>query len=464
MRVLVTLAFVASLFGGGFATGVQAYAEKRYADALAAFTATADAAGDQATAELLYNKALAALAAGQLRIAESEAEKAAARGGSEFEGLRDFLHGNVEFARCTTAAAESALQEADPTVLSQAIGHAKRARAKWQLAAATRPDWPSARRNIERVTDEIANLERRKKEAEEKRRKSTKPPPDQPGEEDSEDEDEREEEAERAITAQKDPGQISNEALAALLAKLGMKEAEKRALRRAEQQAPQGRRRQGLVRSALAVLLLAAVLPAQRAFVEVVAPRDRYFVQERVSLRLRFGIEKEFLRKNLIQPFRQRMDVPVRLDAPWLGDLAGTVALPEEPDERVKLTFVAADSVSRAARAADVVRDGKSFTVLEITRSYLPIEAGPLVVPGAQASIRARYRVPRGFHRRTHGGRQARRARTGQHTAALHRDVTRGRATRFVLRGRRRVRGQRAGEHDFDPRRRELQAQPAHHR
>jgi hypothetical protein len=209
---------------------VRAYEEGRFRDALTAFTAAEQAAGDAASGPLLYNRALAALRAGDLRVAESSAEKAAVRGGPELEGLGDFLLGNAAFARAERAKAESALREADPTALARAIAHAATARDAWQRAAASRADWPEARRNVERALLALDDLRKKKEEAEKNRQSKKEQPPEPPPPPPRPDE-----EIEQDPTAQPDPGELSAAQIAQLLARLDAKEREKRDLRRARQ-------------------------------------------------------------------------------------------------------------------------------------------------------------------------------------------------------------------------------------
>jgi hypothetical protein len=126
-----------------------------------------------APAGLFYNRALAALSAGDLVTAEFSAEKAAVRGGPEFMELRDFLFGNTSFARCKRAEAEADKPAADPAAYDPAIAFASSAFDAWCRAAASRTDWPAARRNVERALLKLEEL-RGKKEAARQHRSSKK--------------------------------------------------------------------------------------------------------------------------------------------------------------------------------------------------------------------------------------------------------------------------------------------------
>lgn len=139
--------------------GARAYRAGRLRDALAAFDR---AAGDGASPELLYDRALAALALGELEVAESSVAAAAERGGPAFAARRDFVRGNVAFRRSEAAEAEAARADADATARERVVAHAEDALAFWRLAAASREDWPEARRNVERALLRLSRLRERR--------------------------------------------------------------------------------------------------------------------------------------------------------------------------------------------------------------------------------------------------------------------------------------------------------------
>ena len=227
MRTLLVVMLL-GLGGGDFARGLRAYREGRFRDAYEVLTRAVDSAGGRASAALHYDRALAALRAGELREAELSAEKAAVRGGAEHAGLRDFLHGNAAFARCRRAEAEAGLEDPDPTAFARAMVHAHSALRAWQRAAASRDDWPEARRNAERALLALEELEEKRLRAEElQKAKQAKKPDEPPPDEEPPEDDERDPEA------QEEPGELTAEQLARLLDKLGQKEKEKRALRQA---------------------------------------------------------------------------------------------------------------------------------------------------------------------------------------------------------------------------------------
>ena len=119
----------------------------------------------------LHNRAVAALRAGDLVAAEIAAEKAAAKGGPEFEARRDFVLGNAAFARCEKDEF-AAMGPRGASAIDAAIGHAERARDFWRRAAAGRSDWPEARSNVERARIKLDALKLKRDEL-----TSASPPP-----------------------------------------------------------------------------------------------------------------------------------------------------------------------------------------------------------------------------------------------------------------------------------------------
>ena len=73
------------------------------------------------------------------------------------------------------------------------------------------------------------------------------------------------------------------------------------------------------------------------AFVDVRTDRETYFVGQAIRVRLRFGFEETFFAENLTQLFRRRLEIPVRIEAPWVEGLGGARLDPasvgdDEPD------------------------------------------------------------------------------------------------------------------------------------
>lgn len=150
------------------------------------------------------------------------------------------------------------------------------------------------------------------------------------------------------------------------------------------------------IRDGVVAGVLVAFAPAQdldvgaRAFVEVdVAGRGAVFERELFRITLRFGVERTFLRENVVQPFRQDLDVPVRIEAPWFSDPgAGVIVEPVAlPDDERGQTFVLEGRKERARRVADREADGRNFAVHELEWEVVARQAGEQTVPGPKLHL-----------------------------------------------------------------------------
>lgn len=227
---LLALAMLA-LAGGGIAAGVRAYREGRYEQAETALARAAEDAGDGASAELLHDLALAALRAGSLSTAAEAAERAARRAKPELAPACDFLLGNVAFARSELAALQASGPEAEPFAFDVAIALAERARLAWERAAASREDWPEARRNVERALLLLEDLRARKAEAETARKLEPDAPPPEPEPLEPPEAAPITEPGEEAAPREPELAPLAPEDLARLLERLAAKEREKLELR-----------------------------------------------------------------------------------------------------------------------------------------------------------------------------------------------------------------------------------------
>jgi len=129
------------------------------------------------------------------------------------------------------------------------------------------------------------------------------------------------------------------------------------------------------------------------AFIEVCAAREVVWLHEPVPVTLRFGFEREFLERQVIQPFQRQLDVPAQLHASWSGGTACarllSAAAAVEPTSAAYATFVLEDDIARARRADDQLRSGRTFAVFEHERMLLPTCAGELTL--APAHLRFAY-------------------------------------------------------------------------
>ncbi len=169
LSVAVGVAATGCTGDADFDAGRAAYDAQDYRRARDAFTLATERDGEAASPELLHWAALASLRTGELDAAE-ELSSRAALAGSPFVALREFLRGNVAFARSEIAAEQARAVEAEPFAFDVAIGHAETACDAWAQAAAARDDWPGARRNAERAWLRAEALRREKTEVEQKRK------------------------------------------------------------------------------------------------------------------------------------------------------------------------------------------------------------------------------------------------------------------------------------------------------
>lgn len=183
------------------------------------------------SARVLYNEAVAALRAGDLVRAEIAAERAAARD-PELLGPRDFVLGCGAFIRCEREEIKFFGPLGATAAIGNAIVHAEAARDLWQDAAATRDDWPEARRNVERALFKLADLGKKAEDAKARSRPQPIPKPapkDDKGVPQTQGEDPKPAPRVDPITTELPPDQITR-----VLDRLAEKEKEKTRLRRAE--------------------------------------------------------------------------------------------------------------------------------------------------------------------------------------------------------------------------------------
>jgi len=136
--------------------------------------------GDAASPRLRVNHAWALLRTG----ADAEAEatlRALSRLpqgdlSDEVRALAAFLRGNVAFTKAVAAGKDVSKPDADARARSIALRHGEDALAAWQVAAASRADWPEAQRNVERALRWVRALRERSA----RRRQQPRPNPTQP--------------------------------------------------------------------------------------------------------------------------------------------------------------------------------------------------------------------------------------------------------------------------------------------
>jgi len=119
------------------------------------------------------------------------------------------------------------------------------------------------------------------------------------------------------------------------------------------------------------------------AFVELEATPAEPFLQQRVDLRLRFGLEREFRVERAIQPFGTRLDVPVHLRTDWPAGWQVEKLAAEEVGESVAFD----GRVLRARRLAARELEGRLYDTYELVLSTLPTSSGRLRLAPARLEL-----------------------------------------------------------------------------
>ncbi len=130
--------------------------------------------------------------------------------------------------------------------------------------------------------------------------------------------------------------------------------------------------------------------PEERVFLEISSDCSTCFVQQPFRLILRVGFDREFAESNLVPLFSRRMDLKAQVRAPWLAGFPGARILTDgagfgmetgENEARDRLSLAVNDDVEEALRIEDRTIDGRDFTVIELTRIYLPTVPGEIRIP-----------------------------------------------------------------------------------
>jgi hypothetical protein len=114
------------------------------------------------------------------------------------------------------------------------------------------------------------------------------------------------------------------------------------------------------------------------AFLETRFSKNRYFAHEPARMTLRFGIDKA-IRGNMLQLFNRPLDVEVQIEAPWLQEFPGGVAVEgaTATGER-KVNFAVNQSLAEARPLGEIERGGRAFIAYELERVWLPGRLGTL--------------------------------------------------------------------------------------
>ncbi len=158
--------------------------------------------------------------------------------------------------------------------------------------------------------------------------------------------------------------------------------------------------RAGALASALAAGMLAWSPPTvaaqtgevaddARAFVEVETMPDPCYTGQVFAVQVRVLVDTRFFAEHALQLFHRRLDVPVQVEVAWPGSADATPLDATDDDGGPRLTLALSDAIVAAVRAPDQTRDGRSFTVLSVTRRFVAAREGTLELP--QARLRFAY-------------------------------------------------------------------------
>jgi hypothetical protein len=108
---------------------------------------------------------------------------------------------------------------------------------------------------------------------------------------------------------------------------------------------------------------------------ELRTPRREYYVQESIPVELRLGVEQEFLERQMLQPFRRQLDLPLILEASWLP----AAAAPQEED----FIFALNGSEAGARLLGAEQRNGHAWSFYAYSAILRADAAGELDLPAA---------------------------------------------------------------------------------
>lgn len=119
------------------------------------------------------------------------------------------------------------------------------------------------------------------------------------------------------------------------------------------------------------------------AFLEVTAAKKSYFVNEPVRVKIRFGIDTSISR-NLLQMFNRHLDPPVQIQAPWIDEFPGGVAVETAKIPPEQAHEIAANlNITQIRTIGNMDREGRAFTVYELERAWIPGRTGEVQLSNA---------------------------------------------------------------------------------
>jgi hypothetical protein len=120
--------------------------------------------------------------------------------------------------------------------------------------------------------------------------------------------------------------------------------------------------------------------------IEQSSPRAEVHAGEPFEVAVTLLVERQALEHGLLQVFQTSLDVPVRLDVPWI---AGNERLlvTESATEATGATLALGDALARARRAPDRGAEAAPYAVYEIVRTVVALDPGPLELGAPSAAF-----------------------------------------------------------------------------
>lgn len=125
----------------------------------------------------------------------------------------------------------------------------------------------------------------------------------------------------------------------------------------------------------IALSLCLAFSAQDPLILELHTPQREYYAHEGIPIEVRFGVEQEFLERQMLQPFRRQLDLPMLLEASWLP----AAAVPQDED----FTFALNGSGAGARLLGAELRGGKNWSFYAYSTILRADAAGELDLPAA---------------------------------------------------------------------------------
>lgn len=141
------------------------------------------------------------------------------------------------------------------------------------------------------------------------------------------------------------------------------------------------------MRRAIAAVALAAAAAAargddesRRATVQVSADRTTVYAGEPLRLRVLASFDEVFFKDRAVSLFSRKMDVPLRLDAPWLRGIRGADLVDSPDPSSPTATLAVGDDIERVARVEGRQGTPRPYGGLSVVRTFVAREPGDVTL------------------------------------------------------------------------------------